>query len=170
MEIIRKLTKDLIPYDKNPRINDKAVNAVMASIKEFGFKVPIVIDSANVVITGHTRLKAAKKLKLKYVPCIIATDLTDQQIKAFRLVDNKTSELADWDYNLLNLELESLDFGLEEYGFEIENEVKLNKIELKPYNKVHYLISIDINQHDQIIKAINYLKKVEGVEIESTLN
>ena len=85
MEIINKNISDLKPYENNPRNNDEAVDVVAASIKEFGFKVPIIIDNDNVIVCGHTRYKAAKKLKLENVPCIIADDLTDAQIKAFRL-------------------------------------------------------------------------------------
>ena len=89
MQIVEKYTKELIPYANNPRDNDNAVDAVAKSIEQFGFKVPIVIDKDNVIIAGHTRLKAAGKLKLEKVPCIIADDLTEEQIKAFRLADNK---------------------------------------------------------------------------------
>ena len=109
----------LIPYERNPRKNDQAVDAVAASIKEFGFKVPIVIDSNNIIVAGHTRYKAAKTLGMDTVPCIIADDLTDEQVRAFRLVDNKTSELAEWDLDLLAIELEdisTIDMG--SFGFE----------------------------------------------------
>lgn len=99
---------DLIPYINNLRINDNAVDVVAASIKEFGFKNPILIDGKNVIIAGHTRLKAAKKLGLKEVPVIRVEDLTENQIKAFRIADNKTAEFADWDIELLNIELESI--------------------------------------------------------------
>lgn len=98
----------LIPYANNPRLNDNAVDAVAASIKEFGFKVPIVVDGDNVIINGHTRLKAAHKLRLKQVPVIVADDLTPEQVKAFRLADNKTSELAEWDLDKLDIELGSI--------------------------------------------------------------
>jgi len=111
---------DLIPYHNNPRINDGAVNHVASSISEFGFKVPIVIDDSNVIVTGHTRLKAAQKLGLIEVPCIQADDLTPAQIKAFRLADNKTSEFSVWDFPLLDAELEELkemDFDYD-FGFE----------------------------------------------------
>lgn len=101
-------TEKLIPYINNPRINDKAVDVVAASIKEFGFKNPILIDKENVVIAGHTRLKAAKKLGLKEVPVIRVEDLTENQIKAFRIADNRTAEFADWDIELLNIELENI--------------------------------------------------------------
>ena len=98
MEIIYKNVDDLIPYAKNPRKNSKAVGYVANSMKEFGFKVPIVIDSNNVIVCGHTRLLASKKLGFDSVPCIVADDLTDEQIKAFRLADNKVSEKAEWDF------------------------------------------------------------------------
>ena len=109
LKIIYKDVEDLIPYVNNPRHNDGAVDAVASSIKNFGFKVPIVIDSDNEIITGHTRLKAAKKLGLEEVPCIVADDLTPEQVKAFRIADNKTSEFAEWDLELLEIELEGLD-------------------------------------------------------------
>lgn len=111
---------ELIPYINNPRLNDNAVDAVASSIKNFGFKVPIVIDGGNEIVTGHTRLKAAKKLGLKEVPCIIAEDLSPEQIKAFRLADNKVAEFADWDFETLQSELEEiemLDFDMEQFGF-----------------------------------------------------
>ena len=119
--IVYKETNDLIPYANNPRLNDNAVDAVAASIKEFGFKVPIVVDSENVIINGHTRLKAAHKLGLKQVPCIVADDLTPEQVKAFRLADNKTSELAEWDMDKLGIELGEIpDIDMNAFGFDIE--------------------------------------------------
>ena len=109
----------LIPYANNPRLNDNAVDAVAASIKEFGFKVPIVVDGENVIINGHTRLKAAHKLGLKQVPVIVADDLTPEQVKAFRLADNKTSEFAEWDMDKLQIELEGIDeIDMGEFGFD----------------------------------------------------
>lgn len=120
MEIINKSIKDIKPYEKNPRKNKDAVDYVAESIKQFGFKVPIVIDKNDVIVCGHTRLLAAKKLKLKEVPCIIADDLTDEQIKAFRLADNKVSEFAEWDFDLLNGELDDiLDIDMSDFGFEM---------------------------------------------------
>lgn len=91
LKIFQKKVNELIPYINNPRVNDGAVDAVASSIAEFGFKVPLVIDKNNVVVTGHTRLKAALKLGLDSVPCIIADELTDAQIKAYRLVDNRVA-------------------------------------------------------------------------------
>ena len=91
MEIKMMKTSELIPYINNPRKNDHAVDAVASSIKSFGFKVPIVIDGDNEIINGHTRLKAAKKLGLAEVPVIVADDLTEELIRAFRLADNKVS-------------------------------------------------------------------------------
>lgn len=88
MEIVNRKVKELIPYEKNPRKNDEAVKYVKASIEQFGFKVPIVIDANNIIVAGHTRLKAAKELGMKEVPCIVADDLTPEQVRAFRLADN----------------------------------------------------------------------------------
>lgn len=117
MEIVYKGVGDLIPYEKNPRNNEQAVDKVANSIREFGFKVPIVVDKYNVVVCGHTRLKAAKKLGLAEVPCVYADDLTEQQIKAYRIADNKVSELASWDDELLAQELEDMtEFDMSEFG------------------------------------------------------
>ena len=99
MEIVYKSIDELTPYENNPRHNENAVAAVAASIKEFNFKVPLVIDTNGVVVAGHTRLLAARQLGLSAVPCIVADDLTDEQIRAFRLADNKTAELAGWNFS-----------------------------------------------------------------------
>ena len=119
MEIINKKIEDLKPYENNPRVNDDAVQYVANSIKEFGFKVPMVIDKNNVIVTGHTRYKAALELGLKEVPCVIADDLTDEQIKAFRIADNKTNDMASWNDDLLGLEMKDLlgEFDMTDYGF-----------------------------------------------------
>ncbi|MEW6609578.1 MAG: DNA modification methylase [Tenericutes bacterium HGW-Tenericutes-3] len=118
MKIQMMRPSDLIAYENNPRLNDSAVDAVAASIKEFGFKVPIVITKDRVIIAGHTRLKASLLLNLEAVPCLIADDLTDDQIKAFRLVDNKTAELATWDLSKLETELFDIDMDILQFGFE----------------------------------------------------
>ena len=108
-------------YENNPRrISDEAVRAVANSIREFGFKVPVIIDKDNVIVAGHTRLLAAQELGLKEIPCIVASDLTPEQVKAFRLADNKTSELTDWDFAKLDLELEGLDLDMECFGFALD--------------------------------------------------
>lgn len=121
MEIVIKNLKDIKPYLKNPRKNDKAVDYVANSIKEFGFKVPVVIDKNNVIVAGHTRYKASKKLKLNEIPCIIADDLSEEQINAFRLADNKVSEFAEWDFELLNGELSNIiDLNMLDFGFDTE--------------------------------------------------
>lgn len=115
--------KELIPYENNPRNNKEAVEYVANSIREFGFKVPIVIDKDMVIVAGHTRLLAAEKLGLESVPCIVADDLTPDQIKAFRLADNKTGEFASWDFEKLEFELDELsDFDMEQFGFTFEDE------------------------------------------------
>ena len=123
MNVIEKSLTDIKPYEKNPRRNDEAVKYVAESIKQFGFKVPIVVDSAGVIVAGHTRYKAAKKLGLKMVPCVVAADLTDEQIRAYRLADNKVSEAAEWNFGLLGSELDDI-FGIDmsDFGFEFDDE------------------------------------------------
>jgi DNA modification methylase len=124
LKIIYRNIDDLKAYENNPRENEQAVDAVAESIREFGFKVPIVVDKNNVIVAGHTRLKAAQKLGLKEVPVIVASDLTDEQIKAFRLADNKTAELADWDFTKLEEELNDIDMDMSVFGFEDDQEQK----------------------------------------------
>lgn len=115
----KKKIDEIIPYINNPRNNDAAVETVAASIKEFGFKQPIVIDKDGVIVAGHTRHKAAKRLGLATVPCIMADDLTEQQIKAYRLADNKVAELATWDAELLTINLDAItELDMVEFGFE----------------------------------------------------
>lgn len=120
MEIIEMPISELKMYENNPRKNAEAVQYVLNSIKEFGFKNPIIIDKDNVIVCGHTRYKAAMKLRMKTVPCIKADDLTDEQIQAYRLADNKTAEVAGWDFDKLEFELNELDpasFDLADFGF-----------------------------------------------------
>ena len=129
---------DIKDYENNPRrISEEVVNAVASSIREFGFKQPIVIDKNNVIVCGHTRVRAAKKLGIEEIPCIIADDLTPEQIKAFRLADNKTSELSAWDFDKLDLELEelNLDFDMGEFGFEGEGIKQITANENKEISK-----------------------------------
>lgn len=122
MQIIEKPIAEIQPYEDNPRHNDGAVDAVAASIKEFGFKVPVILDDNGVVVAGHTRIKAAQQLGLVAVPCIVASDLSPEQIKAFRLADNKVAEIATWDNSKLADELTALaetDIDMELFGFDL---------------------------------------------------
>ena len=132
LKIIEKPTAEILPYENNPRFNDNAVEPVAKSISEFGFKVPIVIDSSGVIICGHTRLKAAQHLGLEKVPCVIADDLSEEQIKAFRIIDNKTSELATWAVDDLNAELATLtDFDMKSFGFDTS---AIEGVDISPEN------------------------------------
>lgn len=118
MKITEKRLEDIRPYNNNPRLNDKAVDAVAASIKEFGFRVPILVDKSGVIIAGHTRLKAAEKLGLKKVPCIVADKLSEAEARQLRIVDNKTQELAKWDFAELADELEGIkNIDMDAFGF-----------------------------------------------------
>ena len=119
MKLINKKIEELKPYENNPRNNENAIDYVANSIKEFGFKVPLVIDKDGVIVTGHTRYQACKKLGINEVPCIIADDLTATQIKAFRIADNKTNDMAEWNDDLLSVELKEVldEIDMTDFGF-----------------------------------------------------
>lgn len=120
LQIVYKDINDLQMYENNPRKNSDAVQYVANSISQFGFKVPIIIDKNNMIICGHTRYKAARRLKMAKVPCIMADDLSEDQIRAFRLADNKVAEMSTWDYDRLEQEfmlLDPLEFDIADFGF-----------------------------------------------------
>ena len=172
MEIIYKKVGDLIPYEKNPRNNTKAVKYVAKSIEEFGFKQPIIIDRDNVVVCGHTRLKASEQLGIEEVHCIVDDDLTDEQIKAFRLADNKVAEKAEWDIGLLNEELDDiLNVDMGDFGFDIFSMDDLE--EMEGYNseeddREHFskTFVFPIEKKKQIIC---YLKKHQNEIVEQII-
>lgn len=125
------------PYANNPRKNDDAVDKVAESIQEFGFLVPVLLDKDKVIVAGHTRYKAAEKLGLKELPCIVLDELSEADIRQYRIIDNKTSELSAWDYGRLAAELESIDeldmsaFGLEQFFIDhSEEEVEIPEANL----------------------------------------
>lgn len=123
LQITYMKVSEIHPYEKNPRFNDDAVDAVAKSIQEFGWRSPIVVDKDMVIVCGHTRLKAAIKLGLTEVPVHVAADLTPEQIQAFRIADNKTGEISEWNYDLLPLEIRELqnaDYDLSLLGFDTE--------------------------------------------------
>jgi site-specific DNA-methyltransferase (adenine-specific) len=166
MQIIEKRIEELIDYENNPRHNEAAVGKVAASIEEFGFKVPIVIDKDNVIIAGHTRRKAAERLGLQTVPCIVADDLTEEQVKAFRLADNKTSEFAEWDFDKLNEELEELrdmDFDMLAFGFGDSPKIEWGDVDdLKEDNYDEPKKEMLQCPHCHHIDSKNHFKKVEA--------
>jgi site-specific DNA-methyltransferase (adenine-specific) len=146
----------VIPYENNPRINNNAIDKVAESIKRFGFKQPIVIDKNNIVVAGHTRLEASKKLGLDKVPCLYADDLTESQIKAYRLADNKTNEFAEWDMDKLQIELQELndlEFNMSDFGFEEIEEEK--EIEEDNFN-----VDENINNIENIKTKVGYIYKI----------
>lgn len=128
MELIEKKLSELIPYANNPRKNDGAVDAVMESIKQCGYISPIVIDENNEILAGHTRYKAMKKLKIKTAKCVVMEGLTEEQKRKYRILDNKTGEFAEWDIDLLNIELEGLDFEGFDFGFDLPEEEEEKEI------------------------------------------
>src|SRR5271166_2096525 len=116
MQVVMRKLSEIREYEGNPRFNDEAVDAVAASIKEFGFRQPLVLDEQDMIIVGHTRFKAAKKLGLEEVPCHIAVGLSPAQAKAYRIADNQTATIASWDQDKLPLEL----MALQEAGFDLD--------------------------------------------------
>ena len=169
MQIVEKKIAEIKPYEKNPRKNDSAVDAVASSISQFGFRVPVVIDKDNVIVCGHTRYKAAQKLGLDKVPCVIADDLTEDQIKAYRLADNKVSELAEWDIDLLDEELNDIfDIDMSDFGFTFAEEATVTSDE--PINtdtnfnyKEQYGVIVICNNEQEQEKIYNSLT-AEGYE------
>lgn len=135
MNIVEKRLDELQPYENNPRKNDSAVPYVAESIKRYGFKVPIVIDKNGVIVAGHTRYLASIELGLDKVPCIVADDLNEEQIKEFRLVDNKVSEFAGWDFEMLAEELQGLEFDAGAFGFEIPEYNETSPDEFKEFGE-----------------------------------
>lgn len=172
MQIIEKRIEELIDYENNPRHNEAAIGKVAASIEAFGFKVPIVIDKDNVIIAGHTRRKAAERLGLQTVPCIIADDLTEEQVKAFRLADNKTSEFAEWDFEKLNeelAELRDMDFDMLAFGFAVEMKEEFDERDLDDdVKKENVIVSINcnnVNDYESIKERLQNLAD----EVNATL-
>lgn len=168
MQIITKKIDELKPYLNNPRFNDDAVEYVANSIKEFGFKVPIVIDKNNEIVAGHTRYKASIELGLEEVPCIVADDLSEEQIKAFRLADNKVSEKAEWNFELLEEELAQInDIKMNEFGFileELEEVVEdLENLYTTKINIPSYEVSGDEPSIDEMIDESKVNKLIEEI-------
>ena len=154
----------ITPYATNPRFNDAAVEVVAESIRQFGFQQPIVVDSKGVIIVGHTRLKAAQLLGLDTVPVHVAKGLTAQQVKAYRLADNKTNEAAVWDFDLLPLELEAIDeIDMDVFGdWDLpEPEPAEDLTDLS--DKIHDAFFVDIEcQDEQEQRAIHEKMTAEG--------
>ena len=144
------------PYKKNPRKNDEAIPYVMESIKQFGFKNPVILDKDNVIVAGHTRIESAKRLGITEIPCIYADDLTDEQIRAFRLADNKVAEIAEWDIDLLDTELDDiLNIDMSDFGFDLDFEDEFNEEDLedeRQKEKVNVSIVLNSYKDYEIIK------------------
>lgn len=174
IEITMRKIEELTPYENNPRNNDMAVDAVAESIKQFGFKNPVIIDKDGVIVAGHTRYKAAKKLGITDIPCISANDLSDEQIKAFRLADNKTAELAEWDEDLLGKEMSGIinidmsqfgfSIGEDELGEEVQDDKYTLKVKIPQYEITGDCPEIsdmlDSSKADELIEEINNTENI----------
>lgn len=152
---------NIIPYENNPRKNTDAVQYVKNSIKEFGFRIPMVLDAENVIVCGHTRFLAAQELGMKEVPCTYADDLTEEQIKAFRLADNKTAEMSAWDFEKLELELSELPgIDMSDFGFELDFEEKTETKEPKEATYSESIgVVIDCSDEEEAEEIFNKLQE-----------
>lgn len=150
---------DIKPYKNNPRLNEDAIPYVMNSIKEFGFKNPIILDKNNVIVAGHTRLESAKRLDMEEVPAIYADDLTDEQVKAFRLADHKVAEKSVWDYTKLDEELENiLDIDMSMFDFDINtDDVEIERMDLSNKEFEKYEIIITCQNENELEENYNKL-------------
>jgi ParB-like chromosome segregation protein Spo0J len=182
MKVTESPIDSVKPYDRNPRKNDAAVDGVAESIRQFGFRQPIVVDGAGVIVVGHTRWKAAKKLGLKAVPVHVAADLTPAQARAYRIADNKTNELAEWDMEALAAELD----GLKVDGFDIDapffNPKTIEETEagavktsektetLTPIKKLHVLLSMTADQGIDLLPEIAKFAIAHNLEIHHAGN
>jgi len=161
--------EEIIPYARNPRNNITAVDAVVSSIKEFGFQQPIVIDKSNVIIVGHTRHLASRKLGLKKVPVVVADNLTDSQVKAYRIADNRINQNASWDYDLLKLEFDDIDLDVNFTGFdeeEINNiidgwqtDIDLPTTDGESLEGLKPVLKLEFNNDDDKDQAINFIEE-----------
>ena len=144
-QIVYKKLSELHLNDRNPRINDNAVDVVAKSIEKYGFKNPLIVDSNGKIWCGNTRYKASKKLGLKEVPCIVADDLTEEQIREYALLDNKTNELAEWDFDLLGEELADLDLSDFDLDWGINEDDNSNKERIDKSDKLNDIYEITIS-------------------------
>lgn len=166
MQVIEKELSWLKPYANNPRDNESAVEPVAKSIKEFGFKVPIVATSDGEIINGHTRFKASKRLGLEKVPVIIADDLTDEQIKAFRLADNKVSEFSTWNEDKLRDELKQLEMDMTEFGFEFTELTELLEEEKEKEQEPEIKFTEELGEESNYI-VLKFDTSVDWLLLES---
>lgn len=170
-QIIYKKLNEIHPYKNNPRFNDGAVQYVKKSIQQFHFQNPIIISTEGEIICGHTRYKASLELGLKEVPCIVADDLTDEQVKAFRLADNKVSEKSQWNFELLDEELNNiLDINMEDFGFNLDDIADINIESNGALTDEKYTTKVDIPQYEitgeepEINELYNMSKSNELIE------
>lgn len=164
MTIVEKDLSEIRPYENNPRHNEVAVGFVANSLREFGWKQPIVIDKDGVIVAGHTRYKAALSLGWTKAPCLIADDLTDEQIRAYRLADNKTGEAAEWDFSALEAELDAIDMAMEQFGFlEDEDEPEKSREQESESIDEQFQLIIDCTSEEDMKQKYDTLREV-GIE------
>lgn len=161
MNLVKKDIKDIFPYPNNPRKNDSAVDAVAESIRQCGYIAPIIVDEDGVILAGHTRYKALKKLGRDWAEVIVKDGLTEEQKKKYRLLDNKTGELASWDFDLLSNEIEGLDFdglslGWEVYGISDKelNDLMSEEVEMRTKKKTMVVVETETNEEAEAVANV----------------
>lgn len=176
MDVKMMKLHDIVPYENNPRNNQGAIEYLANSIKEFGFKVPIVVDKNNTIVAGHTRWLAADSLNMDEVPVVVADDLTEEQVRAYRLVDNKTAEISTWDYSKLAEEIDALSFDFTDFGFgELELDVLKNgndfaddlldgEMEATQIKEDDGMRTIVIKAAEEELEGIEFILKDAGIE------
>ncbi len=161
VNLVKKDIKDIFPYANNPRKNDSAVDAVAESIRQCGYIAPIIVDEDGVILAGHTRYKALKKLGRDWAEVIVKDGLTEEQKKKYRLLDNKTGELASWDFDLLSNEIEGLDFeglslGWEVYGISDKelNDLMSEEVEMRTKKKTMVVVETETNEEAEAVANV----------------
>ena len=161
VNLVKKNMKDIFPYANNPRKNDSAVDAVAESIRQCGYIAPIIVDEDGVILAGHTRYKALKKLGRDWAEVIVKDGLTEEQKKKYRLLDNKTGELASWDFDLLSNEIEGLDFdglslGWEVYGISDKelNDLMSEEVEMRTKKKTMVVVETETNEEAEAVANV----------------
>lgn len=177
-KVVKLKLSEIKPYKQNVKKHpNEQIDKIAMSIREYGFNVPLILDKNNEIISGHGRYLAAKKLKLSIVPCIMKGDLTESQVKAFRIADNKVAE-SPWDMEMLEVELEDLSdsgfdmafTGIDNFNDLEEEILEEEEQEIKPYKKTHILLSFHPDLFDDVVEHIEKIKEIKGVEIEQASN
>lgn len=175
MDIVKMRMEDIHPYQNNPRKNNQAVEAVAESIRQCGYVAPIIVDEGNVILAGHTRYKALKQLCYTEAEVVVKAGLSEEQKRKYRLLDNKTNELADWDFEMLEEELRDIDFGNLELDWGLDDDADYSMLpepedmHTKPYEYAHYLLTVEYKDEETREKIEKFCEE-NGIEYATKEN